>query len=118
MENKIQLLDKVMRTLLLISLVLWSLIVHGLFSLTTLIMAFILIVALVNNMKNPPDERAWQIHFLATYGAFMTAICFAFLYEAVQYMKTSQVSPVAGYFIAVLLLSQLMFTVIFRKGVK
>jgi len=118
MEKKIQLLDRIMRLLVLVSLGIWTTVTQGIFSFTTLILLVIVAAAVVSNKKNPVDERGWQIHFLATYGAFMAAICFGLLYEAVQYMKTSQVSPLAGYFLAVLMLSQLMFSVLLRKDVR
>lgn len=115
MENKIKLMHKIMSVLLVASLMFWSVVTYGLVSVNTLVLLAILAFVLISMKRHAADERDWQIHFLATYGSFMATVCFLLVFQTVEYMKGGKVSPLGGYILGVLMVSQAVFSGIFRK---
>ena len=118
MEKKIKIIEKVLLSVFTVTIVLWSIIVFGLFSLNTIVLAVIMTAVLISRKTQAIDERDWQIYYISTYGAFLTTLCFLFIYQAVEYVNTGTKNPLAILTIGVLMLSQWVFTMVFRKSGK
>jgi len=119
MENRMKKLHKLMSLMLVVSALLWgvlnAILSYGIISWMSLLMLLLIAVILISGRKRAPDERELQISFTATYGAFTVTICFIFVAQIVQFIMSGSVSPIYGYILGVLLISEWLFNMVLRK---
>lgn len=116
MERKIQMIERVLSVMPIVSMVLWFIVTRGIFSWATAIAAVLLIVFFLLNRKHGVmDERERYLHLMASYGAFSVTVCYFFIVPVIQYLRPDSHQNAFGP-LFVLLVSQEIFKFIFRKS--
>jgi uncharacterized membrane protein YozB (DUF420 family) len=115
MEKKIKIMQKMLPIIYFLAIFSWLTTVYG-FSIITGIMALLMIAVAFTaiKQKDSVDERDWQIHYVSTYGAFFVTLCFLFIYQTAEYLISGKQNPLAILTICVLVLSQWVFTMVFK----